>query len=218
MKQKKTNFTLLELLVVMGISLILLAISAPAFLSMSKGQSVEVAARVIGSELNAARSYAITHRKSVALIIPIDNNPSGLSSSYYYKSYRTCIVDNIHYQYCDFVEWIDGEKWEFLPTGTAILDVDTTSGHSGAGAGNFLAGGSNQGIRNVDLSSIGGNVDTDGLRAIVFLQTGKTSLRTGTKYVTVGDAVLLESGVTSSSNQIDIQINGNTGKISYPDS
>ena len=217
MGKMQKKFTLIELLAVMAISIILLAISAPAFLSMSKGQSVEIAARTLGSQLNAVRSYAITHRKSVALIIPIENTPSGLPDSYYYKSYRACIVDNIHYQYCDFVEWINGEKWEFMPTGTAILDIDSTPGHTATGAGTFTIAGSNQGIRNVDLSSIGGNADTDGLRAVVFLNTGKTTLRTGTKYITVGNSVLLEDSVTSNSNQTDIEITSQTGKIRYSD-
>ena len=210
---KKNNFSLIELLSVMVIAIILFGISIMAFNKMTKGQGVKVGARTLGSKIKAVRSYAIIHRKTVALVIP--TTEADLPSEYLYKSYRACVVDNMHYQYCDFNYWVPGDKWEFMPTGTAILDVDATAGHVGTGAGTFLYGGSNQGIRNVNFSDIGGSNDTDYVKGIVFFPTGKPALRASSKFVAIGDAASLEAGAASTSNIIDISINSTNGRITY---
>jgi len=204
MKVKKIKYTLIELLAVMAISIILLAIAIPAFNSLTKGNKVEIAARTIGSQLKAVRSHAITNREYIAFIIPTENNPSGLSTDYYYKSYRICIVNSSSV----FQEWVSGEKWEFMPTGTAILDVDDTLSHPDTGAGAFDSA---TPVTSVDFSVIGGG--TTSSSGIVFTPTGKTV--GARKYVAVGDAILLESGVTTTSDYIEITIDTYSGRISY---
>ena len=199
----KTSFSLIELLAVMAISIILLAITIPAFNSMAKGQKVEVAARTIGSQLKAVRSYAITNREFIALIIPTTES---LSSEYLYKAYRPCIVNSSFV----FQGWVSGEKWEFMPTGTAILDVDGTLGHIATGAGSFTSAGA---ITSVDFSSIGGGASIPS-KGIVFTATGKTSNPSTRKYVVVGDSLSLETG-TATSNYIEITIDLYSGRISY---
>ena len=210
---KKTSFSLIELLSVMGISVILMAIAIPAFNTITKGENVEIAARTIGSQLKAVRSYAITNRKYVALIIP--TTEADLPSNYYYKTYRAGIVSSSNV----FQSWVPGEKWEFMPTGTAILDVDAILGHSGTDVGNFdSAGGTpvaSTGTDGVDFSSIGGSDDTDNVRGIIFSPTGKTVNTSVRKYVVVGDSLLLENEVTSTSNYIEITIDLFSGRISY---
>ncbi len=199
-EMKKNKFTLLELLVVMGLCVIMLAISAPAFLSLSKGQSVEIAARTIGSELNAARSYAITHKENVALIIPTTES---LLSKHPYKSYRACIVYRGSY---NFKEWISGEKWEFLPAGTAVIDIDGSYGYN---TGNF------DNATDVDnVPNTFGPGTVNNVKSVVFLPTG-INVRASSNIV-VGSSAILESGVSSTSNQITIEIGTYTGKISYP--
>jgi Tfp pilus assembly protein FimT len=194
----KSCFSLIELLSVMAISVVLIGISVPAFHTLMKGQNVEIAARTTGSQLKAIRSYAITNRTYAALIIPTTQD---LPSTYLYKTFRPCTVNSNNV----FQKWIYGERWDFLPTGTAILDVDNNSGYD---AGNFTAAST---ITGIDFSDIGGT--TDSAKGIVFTPVGKSS--GSRKFVVVGDSLVLEDGIDSTSNQIDITIDTYTGRISY---
>ncbi len=207
MRISKKKFTLLELLVVMIVCLILLAISAPAFLSMSKGQSVDIAARNFGSQLKAARSYAITNRKYTALILPTTED---ISNDYLYKSYRACIVDINN----NFEEWIPNEKWEFLPRGTAILEIDSSSEPD-----NIKNFSSAEKINDVDFSSINGSSNTDNVNGIIFLPSGKClGVRASGIFITIGDAVALENGVSTINNYLDINIDSFSGRVSFSSS
>jgi type II secretory pathway pseudopilin PulG len=201
---KKTSFTLIELLAVIVISIILLGIAVPAFNTLTKGEKVETAARTIGSQLKAVRAYAITNREYAALIIPTTEN---LSSEYLYRSYRPCIVDSNYV----FQEWVSAEKWMFMPSGTAVLDVDGTLGHPDTGAGSFESAGT---VTTVDFSDISGGSSVSS-KGIIFSPTGKTVNPATRKYVTVGDALLLESGVNATENTIEITIDLYSGRISY---
>ena len=203
---KKTSFSLIELLFVMAISIILIGIAIPAFNSLTKGQKVEIAARSIGSQLKAVRSHAITNRKYTALIIPTPGNPAGLSANYYYNSYRSCIVNSSDV----FQEWVFGEKWEFMPTGTAILEIDNSI--------------SLNTVKNFDSATTITGVDFGGLvtglisdaKGIIFTPTGKCIGATAAGiFVNVGDSIALEDGVSTTSNQIDIKIDLYSGRISY---
>ena len=203
-RHKKTSFSLIELLTVMAISIILMAIAIPAFNTLTKGQKVETAARTIGSQLKAVRSYAITNRQYAALIIPTTES---LPSEYLYMSYRACIVDSSNV----FQSWISGEKWEFMPTGTAILEIDNSSDLDTVK--NF---GSAQDIDDVDFSSIGGVAAADTVKGIVFAPTGKCIGATASGiFISVGDAISLESGMSKTKNEINININLYSGRVSY---
>ena len=201
---KKYFFSLIELLCVMVISILLIGIAIPTFNAITQGQKVETAARTIGSQLKSVRSSAITRREYIALIIPTTED---LSSDYLYRSYRPCIVNSSSV----FQAWISGEKWEFLPPGTAIIDIDNTIGHSGTSAGTFTSAGT---ITSVDFSSIGIEARTNA-QGITFSPTGKSFNPATRKYVTIGEATLLEDSVTSTSDLIEITIDLYSGRISY---
>ena len=201
---KKNSFTLIELLAVIVISIILLGIAVPAFNTLTKGEKVETAARTIGSQLKAVRAYAITNREYAALIIPTTES---LPSEYLYKSYRPCIVDSSYV----FQEWVSGEKWIFMPTGTTILEIDNSADLDAVK--NF---GSAEDIDDVDFSSIGGAASVDDVKGMIFTPTGKcVGASASGIFVNVGDAVSLESGISETSNQIDIKIDLYSGRISY---
>ena len=199
-KTKKNNFSLIELLCVIVIVILLFSIAIPAFNTLTKGESVESGARIVGSQLKAARIHAVTNREYVALIIPTTES---LLSDYLYKAYRPCIVNSSYV----FQEWVPGEKWEFLPTGAAILDVDNNTGYD---AGAFTSASE---ITGVDFSDIGGGALVDDVKGIVFSPSGKAV--GSRKYVIIGSSALLEGGVTSTSNQVDITIDQYSGRVSY---
>lgn len=121
----RNTFSLIELISVIAIMVIIMAITLPAFLTMTKGQAVELAAREIGSKLKAVRSYAITNRVRTALVFPTNQAfNAGMADRYAYKSYRACKLDLNN----NITAWVSDEKWEFLPTGTIIQDIiDSTT-------------------------------------------------------------------------------------------
>jgi len=196
-KYRKSAFSLIELLAVLVISAIVLGITLPSLNTLIKGQSVEQAAINFGSELKAVRSYAITSREYVALIVPTDQS---ISAEYLYKSYRPCIVDiNNNFQF-----WITDNKWEFLPAGAAIIDIDNNkTNHSG----NF-DGATN--INNVNLSLLK-DFSSPTVKGVVFKPTGQTGSR---KYIVVGSANIRD-GASVDTNQINITIDQYSGRISY---
>ncbi len=205
-KHKKSNFTLIELLAVVAISAILLGLSIPAFNTMIRGTGVDAAARIIGSELNAVRSAAITNLRWVALIIPIRRVPA----DYLHRAYRPCYVTQRGTNKGTFQEWVPDTKWEFLPTGTAVLDINKNA-ISGHVDGQFTDASL---INNVDYSDdiSGGSTDVDDVRGIIFDRLGKR--RKGQCTVVVGNSTQ-DGAVSSTDNYIDINIDANFGSISY---
>jgi len=207
-KFRKSAFTLIELLAVLVISAIVLGITLPSLNTLIKGQSVEQAALNLGSELKAVRSFAITNREYVALIFPTVE--SGITDRYKYKSYRPCIVNSSDV----FQFWIAGNKWEFLPTGAAVLTITTKSHLSARTIKDFEDA---TDITNVNLSRIGG-LNNATVKGIVFKSNGKSGSRT---FIVVGGAASVRTGVSETTgtftdtNLIDITIDQHSGRISY---
>jgi type II secretory pathway pseudopilin PulG len=195
MKRKK-YFSLIELLLVMFISAIMLGIVIPTFHKVTKGVSVEMAARQIGAQLKAVREYAITNREYVALIMePSDAVSPQLPQGYKLIAYRPCIVSSSHV----FQEWVFGERWEFLPEGSQIEMMS-----------NFNI---NPDITGVLDASIGLTSSTIS-NVPVFSPTGKCEGVSGSgATVTVSDVTGLDTA--DKKNKVNITVAGYTGRVSY---
>jgi len=206
-KYKKSSFSLIEILTVLVISSIIIGIALPSMNSLMKGQSVEQATSTLGSTFKALRSYAITHRKYVALIIPIDiTGYETLPAEYLNKSFKPCVVTNNNGTYT-FAYWISNEKWEFLPSSSAILDIDDNSQYD---EGNFSAA---TDVSGVDYSSVDSSKTSCTAKAIIIKPTGKTA--GSRKFIVVGNSNILNGVAIDTDNQIDIVIDQYTGRISY---
>lgn len=164
----KNQFTLVEVIIVLGIMALLLSITMPAFTSMIKGAGVEGGVRNLSQTLKLARTYAVSNNSYVAVLMPMVNNTptqaaSGLGDSLYNNAYRVCTVNKLGPNSYSFKRWVAGEMWEYLPTGTCLLDID----------GVVLVG-------KVDYSDIGGNpitTEASGFytAGIVFTSSGKAT-------------------------------------------
>lgn len=234
-RYKRSDFTLIEMLAVLGILAILTFVALPAFESLAKGHGTVLAARNIGAKLKAVRSYAITKRQYVALLMPqIDlastvneypaKSESGISDDYYNRSYRACIVTKNGNNY-EFQRWIEGEKWNYLPKGVAFLEADnddTVNLDSGKlspeNAGTISL------VDKVDYSDIDGidiaDASSDDKRtaAVIFKSTGKSTasnaiyLEIGMGKVSGGALVLTK---TEDNSYQSIKVDQFSGRISY---
>ncbi|HBM15701.1 MAG TPA: hypothetical protein DD381_05065 [Lentisphaeria bacterium] len=196
------RFSLVELMAVVAIIGIIMAITLPAFLTMTKGQAVELATREIGSKLKAVRSYAITKRVYCALIFV--TNQTVLSQNYPYKSYRACIVNSSNV----FQGWVPDEKWDFFPTGTIIQDISTTT--AGYNGGTFVGAADITSVTDAKVLS-----SSQTFKGIIFRSTG--DVVGSDAYLVIGEGEYTSNTVArhNTANMAIIHVDNYTGRISY---
>ena len=208
----KSPFTLIEIIVVMGIMAVLMTVAMPAFSSIMKGAGIDGAARNICQILKLARTYAINNREYTAVLVPNAN----LSDTYHNRSYRVCIVKRSgtagSYTY-KFKRWISGENWSFLPTGTVIFDIETSQVTSEANAFGAAAG-----IGFVDCEDVGAG-DKETLTGIIFRPNGKPVVKNSKNiYIGIGEGVSSGGDLTNTNPDgapSNIEIDQYTGRITY---
>lgn len=193
----KSYFSLVELLVVIAITVSLLVIVVPAFNKITKGMNTEVAARTLGAKLKAVRGYAITKRKTIALIIPSNDEDNAdaddnteLPKSYRGGAYRPCIVDDND----EFIKWVPNERWEFLPVGVNVEEIDS------------LVNGVEINYSNISESD---STQTKSLtlNGVIFKSTGDNDPHVGT--------ITISTKEGKEENEVNIKIDNYTGRVSY---
>ncbi len=183
-------FTLIELMVVIGIMIIILSLSAPAFRKLAMGSSVDVAARMVSSQLMLARAEAISKREYIAVIMPDSsfNKDTNDVSNYSYTAFRSAIVEKVGNDY-KFKEWVPGTNWSFLPVGAIIRDVsdsipsiikyNSTDGkyERDTSVVSFSTGGSCSSIEEQSSGDMmnGANNTSNTIRCIIFKPNGRTT-------------------------------------------
>lgn len=222
-------FTLIELLLVVGLMALLMGIALPAFSKMAKGGGVTIASRNLSAKINAARSYAAAKRVYTAVVFPINDNvttnniPASLRCSYY----RVALVSRSG-STNTFVNWVDGENWEKMPSGTffngqtspttlaaagsaTISNADTVLGCDFQDVGNATTAKLTE-VDNCLVFTPSGGTTKDLPFGIAIWEGTVTSVSaTGTPSIT---ATNWNSG-TSTGNFVKINVNPFTGKISY---
>ena len=207
----KSPFTLIEIIVVIGIMVLLMAVAMPAFSSMMRGAGIDGATRNICQILKLARTYAINNREYTAVLVPNAN----LSDTYHNRSYRVCIVKREgalgSYTY-EFLRWLPGENWSFLPAGTAIFDVATSKVTSEANT--FDAA---ESITSVICEDIGAG-SSESLKGIIFRPNGKPTASSNDIYIGIGEGVSSGDELTNTNPNAEpsnIAIGHYTGRITY---
>jgi prepilin-type N-terminal cleavage/methylation domain-containing protein len=117
---RHSAFTLLELLVVMGIIAIVLAFLIPS-LGTGAGRSAEAAARQLTADMDGARLTAMAERTRTRILFPanISNFATGATSNAWPTdiAYRGYLI--VSEKRTDPV-WKQRGKWNRFPTGTAL--------------------------------------------------------------------------------------------------
>lgn len=204
------------MLAVIAIMMILFGIAMAPFDRLMGGSGVDGAARMIGAQLRLARQYALANRKYVAVVMPSNTGPD----KYKYTAFRTCVVDSSG----NFVEWVPDTKWESLPQGVIISEVDNDYTNDDTDDLSVTTTDDpNTTIEDVDVDSDGiGDGDSDGvgdstMRAVMFAPSGK--LGDGNqRYVTVLEGVYSGGPVARNQSNIkSMKIDTYTGRVTYVD-
>ncbi len=224
-RKTERHFTLVEMLVVVGIMGLLMYISMPAFAKLAKGYGIEAGTTQVKNALEKARATAILNSEYVALLMPHRDEPGAtLSDKYIHKAYRLCYVDGNAYDddgtagmpylwAYQFKSWIPGEEWEHMPTGTSILEAD----QEGATTDDIdVISTYHQRVDLVNCTDIGGASNVQDIHAVVFKPTGEID-KSVERYVTMGESTYSGGNIvhTNKLNRKILKIDQYTGRISY---
>lgn len=137
--QKKRNFTIIELLVVMIIMSIMLVVALPSFTHLGKSHKLTQAAQDISGQIAIARSYAMANHCSMAIVflqkkeldgkLKVDENST--LPNFYNTSCRIALVTKNDDGYYEFVMWKPDSNWLILPDGIFIPDGSENFGTMG---------------------------------------------------------------------------------------
>ena len=168
--RNKSQFTLVELLVVIVIMAIITGIALPSITKLMSGSGVTIGANLVSSKLRLARSTALAKRQRVALICPDgaslkEDNPNA------YRSCRLAIVstkDNSGNKMppgvYKFKYWVTGDSWDFASPGVYIRFDDSTIKPPT--------------VEGIDLKTLGGG-RSESSYALVFAPAGRPASSTG---------------------------------------
>lgn len=119
MLRARSAFTLIELMVVMGIILLLVAALVPAVTSLTKSNNINTAGRMISNVLTVARSEAINRRALIRFEVAT-SWPGDPDAAYR----KFTLVQH------DLTSGADTQltKWETLPAGVIFNPQDPTPG------------------------------------------------------------------------------------------
>ena len=170
------HFTLLELIVVMGILVLLSAVAIPAYSSLFSGRKTTLAANKLNGAVMEARAYAVSNKVYTALVF-LQEKVSSNSSVKGYVRFRLAELyhdpESTDNQYI-WSRWANGSDYVLLPENTMIPSESryfgTTSGEdSGTPSGSLI---------NVDFSHMSSKnlptgLSTSGAKCIIFRPNGQ---------------------------------------------
>lgn len=142
-KKAKQHYTMVEILVVIGIMAILMGMGTAGINAVTSKRGVNGGVSIVSSQINLARSVAVVKNSYIALLLPAPKateNPQSSSSMFkdkFFKSMRLCYVkratdagtlrNDTNYSY-DFVfsGWVEDHYWVDLPTKVCANFIEGT--------------------------------------------------------------------------------------------
>ena len=134
-RKEQRQFTMLELLIVIGIMMILMSLAVPGFRRLVSGKAVNAAASMLSGQLALARAAAIAEQRYIAVIMPGAHFQAPASAAdsgttydeYHFRSFRIGIVEKgTAPNQFKLVSWYPDSKWTFLPVGAILAECNDT--------------------------------------------------------------------------------------------
>ena len=134
-RKEQRQFTMLELLIVIGIMMILMSLAVPGFRRLVSGKAVNAAASMLSGQLALARAAAIAEQRYIAVIMPGAHFQAPASAAdsgttydeYHFRSFRIGIVEkDAAANQFKLVSWYPDSKWTFLPVGAVLAECNKT--------------------------------------------------------------------------------------------
>lgn len=164
-KHAVRRFTLIELIMVMGVLILLSVIAVPAYSSLFSGRKTTLAANLLNGAVIEARTHAVSNRVYTALVFVKDG--SGYRSFRLAEVYHNTETDNSAYTWR---RWAPNSSFVLLPENTMVPATNSDFGTTSGGSDGNIGSGTPPKVTNLTNSGIAANASD---RAIVFKPNGQ---------------------------------------------
>jgi len=140
-KHAARPFTLVEMIVVMGVIMLMAVIAAPAYSSLFSGRKTTLAANMLNAAVLEARAHAVSSKVYTAIVFVPDQEK--VNGSTVYRSFRLAEVyhnpdtNNTTYKWR---RWVPDSTFVILPDNTLIPDANKDFGRTPDGKMNTSIG------------------------------------------------------------------------------
>lgn len=125
--QRRSNFTLIEILIVITIIVVLMTMFKVSISKLFTGHSVDYAAASFKSYCSMVRAQAAVEKDDLSIIL-VTNIPNvntkpidGSEEIFTYRAYRAAKLRELDAPNRYRIEWVKGSKWEMLPVGAYFV-------------------------------------------------------------------------------------------------
>jgi len=159
-KRFKKGFTLMELLVTIGIMAVVVTLTVPAFVGLGRGSKMNSALSNLKNTCSLARQWAISHRDDVYIIFPIggtsaeDEPVKKLNSYGVYSASQGKFI----------------KEWTYLPEGVILDDEKTKWGSFRASPTRNVPGLSNPQLKAIAYNQEGSLKSGASTKSIYFIE------------------------------------------------
>ena len=126
----RQRFTLIEMLIVVGIASLLFALLGPAFNRMTRGNAVDAHAAGLKLGIERARVLAISSRRYTALLLPSREKEDSSGYNYQRGGFRLAYVTEDGSGSYKFDQWIPDTDWTNRGKGAYLMEIAATSNGS----------------------------------------------------------------------------------------
>lgn len=126
---KRRPYTMVEILLVLAISLLLVGLGSASVSALTGRRGLNGAVTIVSSQVNLARSVAVSQNRYVALLLPEPFSEKTADTSefkpFFCNRMRLCLVtpDLSKPGTFNFAGWIEGYDWVQLPTRTCAHPI-----------------------------------------------------------------------------------------------
>ena len=211
-KSIKTRFTLIELLLVMGLMGLMVTIALPAFSRMTGNNKLDVMASNIKIALEQGQSTAVSRNCYVAVVFPnAVSDDEAYSYAYSYGGYRLAEVTSTDGANFVFKRWIS-DSYLNRPDGAYLVEARAT----------VLKAGSDKVAENFNAAELNGNVTgfltADGIggkSSVIFKPTGESV--NNEMYLVIASGSVAGTTLTTEKREDfrQLKLNPFTGRVEY---